>query len=181
MGTEALAYIGVCAVVICTPGPDTALTIRNSILGGRRSGILTAAGIASGQLTWTIAASVGIAGLIQASQPAFATLKIIGAAYLIFLGVQSIMAAVRGRPSHDERKAQSPELAPMLALRQGFLSNIANPKMAIFFLSLLPQFVPELRQSIASTPAIASLTGASRTSARARLRLMETAERLPIM
>ena len=142
MVTEALAYIGVCAVVICTPGPDTALTIRNSILSGRRSGILTAAGIASGQLTWTIAASVGIAGLIQASQPAFAALKIIGAAYLIFLGLQSIVAAVRGRPSHDERKAQPPELAPMLALRQGFLSNIANPKMAVFFLSLLPQFVP---------------------------------------
>jgi threonine/homoserine/homoserine lactone efflux protein len=138
MVTEALAYLGVCAVVICTPGPDTALTIRNSILGGRRSGILTAAGIASGQLTWTIAVSVGIAGLIQASQPAFTALKIIGAAYLIFLGVQSIVAAVRGRPSHDERKAQPPELA----LRQGFLSNIANPKMAIFFLSLLPQFVP---------------------------------------
>jgi threonine/homoserine/homoserine lactone efflux protein len=142
MVTEALAYLGLCAVVICTPGPDTALTIRNSILGGRRSGILTAAGIASGQLTWTIAASVGIAGLIQASQPAFTALKIIGAAYLIFLGVQSIVAAVRGRPSHDERKAQPPELAPMLALRQGFLSNIANPKMAIFFLSLLPQFGP---------------------------------------
>ena len=138
MVTEALAYLGVCAVVICTPGPDTALTIRNSILGGRRSGILTAAGIASGQLTWTIAVSVGIAGLIQASQPAFTALKIIGAAYLIFLGVQSIVAVVRGRPSHDERKSQPPELA----LRQGFLSNIANPKMAIFFLSLLPQFGP---------------------------------------
>src|SRR6187200_929511 len=118
MVTEALAYLGVCAVVICTPGPDTALTIRNSIMGGQRSGVLTAAGIASGQLAWTIAASVGIAGLIQASQPAFTALKIIGAAYLIFLGVQSIMAAVRGRPSHEERKSEPPELAPMLALRQ---------------------------------------------------------------
>ena len=142
MLTQALAYLGVCAVMICTPGPDTALTIRNSILGGRRSGILTAAGIASGQLTWTIAASIGIASLIQASQPAFAALKIIGAAYLIFLGLQSIMAAVRGRHSHDEQQGQPRELAPMLALRQGFLSNIANPKMAVFFLSLLPQFVP---------------------------------------
>ena len=61
--TEALAYLGVCAVVICTPGPDTALTIRNSIISGRRGGVLTAAGIASGQLVWTVAASVGIAGL----------------------------------------------------------------------------------------------------------------------
>jgi threonine/homoserine/homoserine lactone efflux protein len=95
MVTEALAFLGVCAVVICTPGPDTALTIRNSIVGGRRGGVLTAAGVASGQLVWTVAASVGIAGLLQASQPAFTALKIIGAAYLAFLGVQSILAALR--------------------------------------------------------------------------------------
>lgn len=141
MASEALAYLGVCAVVICTPGPDTALTIRNSIIGGRRGGVVTAAGIALGQLVWTIAASIGIAGLIQASQPAFTTLKIVGAAYLVFLG-QSILAAIRGRPNHEERNATPPELQPWHAVRQGFISNIANPKMAAFFLSLLPQFVP---------------------------------------
>src|SRR6476619_5564249 len=81
---EVLAFLGVCALVICTPGPDTALTIRNSIIGGRRGGLLTAGGIAAGQLTWTIAASVGLAGLLQASQPAFTALKIIGAAYWCF-------------------------------------------------------------------------------------------------
>jgi threonine/homoserine/homoserine lactone efflux protein len=148
--TEALAYLGVCAVVICTPGPDTALTIRNSIIGGRRGGVLTAAGIASGQMVWTIAASVGIAGLIQASQPAFTALKIVGAAYLVFLGVQSIWAALRRRPSHEERKAEPPELGPRKAVRQGFVSNIANPKMAAFFLSLLPQFVPAAEGSFAA-------------------------------
>ena len=142
MATEALAYLGVCAVVICTPGPDTALTIRNSIIGGRRGGVLTAAGIALGQLVWTIAASIGIAGLIQASQPAFTTLKIVGAAYLVFLGLQSILAAIRGRPNHERRNATPPELQPWQAVRQGFISNLANPKMAAFFLSLLPQFVP---------------------------------------
>ena len=88
---EVLAFLGVCALVICTPGPDTALTIRNSIIGGRRGGLLTAGGIAAGQLIWTIAASVGLAGLLQASQPAFTALKIIGAAYLVFLGAQSIL------------------------------------------------------------------------------------------
>jgi threonine/homoserine/homoserine lactone efflux protein len=92
MMTELLAFLGVSALVICTPGPDTALTVRNSIIGGRRAGVLTAAGIAAGQLVWTVAASVGIAGLLQASQPAFLALKIAGAAYLIFLGIQSIMA-----------------------------------------------------------------------------------------
>jgi threonine/homoserine/homoserine lactone efflux protein len=141
MATAALAYLGVCAVVICTPGPDTALTIRNSIIGGRRGGVRTAAGIAFGQLVWTIAASIGIAGLIQASQPAFTTLKIVGAAYLVFLGLQSILAAVRGRPNHEGNGTPS-ELQQWQAVRQGFISNIANPKMAAFFLSLLPQFVP---------------------------------------
>jgi threonine/homoserine/homoserine lactone efflux protein len=138
---EALAFLGVCALVICTPGPDTALTIRNSIVGGRRGGVHTAAGIAAGQLVWTVAASIGIAGLLQASQPAFVALKIVGAAYLMFLGAQSIMAAVRDRPNKAEREIRSTELGPWSALRQGFISNLANPKMAVFFLSLLPQFV----------------------------------------
>lgn len=141
MMTEALAFLGVSALVICTPGPDTALTIRNSIIGGRRGGLLTAAGIAAGQLVWTIAAGVGIAGLLQASQPAFTALKIIGAAYLVFLGVQSIVAAVRKRPSRKEGATRPGQLGPWNAMRQGLISNLANPKMAAFFLSLLPQFV----------------------------------------
>jgi threonine/homoserine/homoserine lactone efflux protein len=140
MVIEPLAFLGVCLLVICTPGPDTALTIRNSIIGGRRGGLLTAAGIATGQMAWTLAASVGIAGLLQASQPAFTALKIIGGAYLVVLGIQSILAAVRDRPSHEQRRVRS-DLGRWSASRQGLLSNLANPKMAAFFLSLLPQFV----------------------------------------
>ncbi|HLM21050.1 MAG TPA: LysE family translocator [Propionibacteriaceae bacterium] len=150
MLAETLAFLGVCALVICAPGPDTALTVRNSIIGGRRSGVLTSAGVAAGQLVWTMAASVGIAGLLQASQPAFAALKIVGAAYLIFLGIQSILAAVRSRPSHLERETRSAELGSWKAWRQGFISNLANPKMAVFFLSLLPQFVPAAPGSFAA-------------------------------
>ena len=141
MVTELFAFVGVSALVICAPGPDTALTIRNSIVGGRRGGLLTAGGIAAGQLVWTIATSLGIAGLLQASQPAFTALKIIGAAYLVWLGFQSILAAARGRPSHEEPKTRY-QLWRWNAMRQGLISNLANPKMAVFFLSLLPQFVP---------------------------------------
>jgi threonine/homoserine/homoserine lactone efflux protein len=150
MRTGLLAFLGVSALVICTPGPDTALTVRNSIVGGRRAGVFTAAGIAAGQLVWTVAASLGIAGLLQASQPAFTALKIAGAAYLIFLGVQSILGAIRGRHGKHERPIGLPELAPRRAMRQGFLSNLANPKMAAFFLSLLPQFVPVASGRIAA-------------------------------
>jgi threonine/homoserine/homoserine lactone efflux protein len=131
MVTEALAFLGVCALVICTPGPDTALTIRNSIVGGCRGGVLTAAGVAAGQLVWTVAASVGIASLLQASQPAFTALKIVGAAYLAFLGVQSILAALRRSDGSEERHMRPSELGPWSAIRQGFISNLANPKMAV--------------------------------------------------
>ncbi len=142
MVTELLAFVGVCLVVICTPGPDTALTIRIAIAGGRRSGVLTAAGVASGQLVWTIAAATGLAGLVAASGTALHVIKLAGAAYLIFLGVQSLWAAVRGVVHQwpvDPRRARS---ASVRSFRQGLLNDLANPKMAAFFLSLLPQFVP---------------------------------------
>jgi threonine/homoserine/homoserine lactone efflux protein len=139
---EMIAFLSVCILVICTPGPDTALTVRNSIIGRRRGGLFTAGGIAAGQLVWTVAASIGLTGLLQASQPAFAALKIIGAAYLIFLGAQSILAGVRGHSSHAERKADMVGVKPWQAWRQGLISNLGNPKMVVFFLSLLPQFVP---------------------------------------
>jgi threonine/homoserine/homoserine lactone efflux protein len=141
MMAEALAFLGVCALVICTPGPDTALTVRNSIIGGRRVGVLTAGGIAAGQMVWTVAASVGIAGLLQASQPAFTALKIIGAAYLVFLGAQSILAAIRGNHGNEQRRMRAPELAPWRAMRQGFISNLANPKDGGF----LPQPAASVR------------------------------------
>src|SRR5512133_206838 len=150
MMAHALTFLGVCALVICTPGPDTALTIRNSIIGGRRGGVLTAAGIAAGQLVWTLAASLGIAGLLQASQPAFTALKVIGAAYLILLGAQSIFAAIRGRASHEDRGTRRAEHERWNPMHQGLISNLANPKMAAFFLSLLPQFVSPTSSSFAA-------------------------------
>jgi len=127
-------FVVVAAVVICTPGPDTALTIRNTLLGGRGNGLRTAAGVATGQALWTLAASAGIAALVAASQPLFTAVRIVGAAYLVWLGLQSLAAAVRGR-SRGERPRGS-----AAGFRQGLLSNLVNPKMAVFFTSLLPQF-----------------------------------------
>jgi threonine/homoserine/homoserine lactone efflux protein len=141
-----LAFLGIAAVVICVPGPDTALTIRNTLAGQRRGGIATAAGVATGQLTWTVATSLGIAGLLLASAPAFHALRWAGAAYLVVLGLRSLWAAVRPSPRRpsaaaDKSPQGSAELPAGRAFRQGLLSNLANPKMAAFFLSLLPQFV----------------------------------------
>ena len=134
MITHLLAFLGVSAVVIVTPGQDTALTIRNALLGGRRSGILTAAGVSTGQAIWAIATSAGIAAVLRASAPAFEAVKLAGAAYLICLGLQTIF---RGSGEH---RAAPPRAGT--SLRQGVVSNLGNPKMAIFFTSLLPQFAP---------------------------------------
>lgn len=136
------AFLGVVVLVIVTPGPDTALTIRSTLLGGRAAGLATAAGVAAGQAVWALAAAVGIAALVQASQPAFTALRLLGAAYLVLLGLQSLVAAVRGhRRAALDVAACGAGLRPAVALRQGLLSNLANPKMAAFFTSLLPQFV----------------------------------------
>ena len=135
------AFVAVSAVVICTPGQDTALTIRNTLSGGRRSGVATAAGVALGLASWTIAASLGVVALLSASEPAFRALKLAGAAYLVYLGAQSLYAAVRGRAYARELR-RGAAITPVRAMRQGVVSNLGNPKIALFFASLLPQFAP---------------------------------------
>jgi threonine/homoserine/homoserine lactone efflux protein len=136
------AFVGVAALVIVTPGPDTALTVRNALLGGRACGAATALGVVLGLAVWTVAASVGIAALLVASEPAFVAVKLVGAAYLVYLGVQSLWHAVRGsdHPGEDGRTPQ--RLTPAAALRQGILNDLGNPKIAVFFTTLLPQFAP---------------------------------------
>ena len=140
---ELAAFLAVSIVVIVTPGPDTALTIRNTLFGGRRDGVLTALGVATGQAVWTLAASAGVAAIIVASEPAFTALKLAGAAYLVYLGLHSLWNALRGRGAPSATHGERPRSAPRArAYRQGLLSNLANPKMAAFFTSLLPQFAP---------------------------------------
>ena len=131
------AFLGVSAVVIVTPGQDTALTIRNTLLGGRSGGIATAGGVVSGQLVWALAASAGLSAVLLASAPLFMAIRIAGAAYLVLLGVQALVAAVRGAHRVHADAAARRRRAPY---RQGVLSNLGNPKMAVFFTSLLPQF-----------------------------------------
>jgi threonine/homoserine/homoserine lactone efflux protein len=137
--SELLAFLGVAVLVIVTPGPDTAVTIRGTLLGGRRAGMLTAFGVVSGQACWTVAASAGLTAVLVASEPAFLAVKFAGAAYLVYLGVHALVAAFRGtEPSVADTTA--PRLARASAFRQGLISDLSNPKMAAFFTSLLPQF-----------------------------------------
>lgn len=135
---DILAFLGISALVIVTPGQDTALAIRNSLLGGRRPGVFTAVGVSTGQAVWALATSAGLAALIVAFEPAFVALKLAGAAFLVYLGAQALLAALRG--GHVERPEARTGLTAAVAFRQGVVSNLGNPKMAVFFTSLLPQF-----------------------------------------
>jgi threonine/homoserine/homoserine lactone efflux protein len=136
------AFLGLSLMVICTPGPDTALTIRNAVMGGRSGGTWTAAGVASGQLLWAVAASLGVASVLRTSQLAFLALKLAAAAYLLYLGAQSLRAAwTRNARSVDDVWAPAHPVRGR-AYRQGLFNNLANPKMAAFFIAVLPQFVP---------------------------------------
>jgi threonine/homoserine/homoserine lactone efflux protein len=136
------AFVGVAALVIVTPGPDTALTVRNALLGGRAAGVATAAGVALGLAVWTAAASAGLAALLVASEPAFVAVKLAGAAYLVLLGAQTLLHALRGRGDEHAREGGERRLRPAAALRQGILNDLGNPKIAVFFTTLLPQFAP---------------------------------------
>jgi threonine/homoserine/homoserine lactone efflux protein len=135
-------FLSIAILVIVTPGPDTALTVRNTLLGGRRGGVFTAVGVVLGQAIWALATAAGLAALLAASEPAFVAIRYLGAAYLVFLGAQAIVGAFRSgaRASSPSRPLLSPRVAPSTALRQGLVSNLTNPKMAAFFPSLLPQF-----------------------------------------
>ncbi|HEV3491843.1 MAG TPA: LysE family translocator [Reyranella sp.] len=136
-----LAFLGISALVIMTPGPDTAITIRNTLTGGRAGGVATALGVATGQAIWALATSAGIVALLVASEPLFLAVKYAGAAYLVWLGLQSLRAALRPATGRSAIATARP-LTPGSAFSQGLVSDLSNPKMAAFFTSLLPQFVP---------------------------------------
>jgi threonine/homoserine/homoserine lactone efflux protein len=133
-----LSFVAISAVVIMTPGPDTALTIRNVLLGGRSAGVATAFGVVAGQATWALAASAGVVSILLASEALFQAVKLAGALYLIYLGARSVWSAWRnGAPVPLQSEPSNAG-----AFRQGLISNLANPKMAVFFASILPQFAP---------------------------------------
>ena len=135
-GGDLLSFFGVAAVLVITPGADMTLVTRNAARGGRRAGFETIGGIMVGLSAWIALSAAGLAALLTASDSAFTALKVVGAAYLAYLGIQSLWAAFKGRTIDEDsaRRGNSP-------FREGLLSNLLNPKIAAFFTSFLPQFV----------------------------------------
>jgi len=126
-------------LLIMVPGPDQALTTRNALAGGRRGGLLTVAGGVMGLTVHASAAAFGLSALLLASATAFTMLKVVGAVYLVYLGIQTLRAARRGS-AHSEVSVAAPGRR-LAYLRQGFLSNALNPKVGLFFVTFLPQFL----------------------------------------
>jgi threonine/homoserine/homoserine lactone efflux protein len=124
-----LEFLTVPVLVIVTPGPDTALTVRNTLLGGRHGGVFTALGVVLGQAIWALATAAGLAALLAASEPAFVAIKYVGAAYLVFLGAQSLVGAFRGAPA-GVATPPGPFASSRVAtaLRQGLISNLITSR-----------------------------------------------------
>jgi threonine/homoserine/homoserine lactone efflux protein len=141
MPPELIAFCGVAAVLVVTPGPDMALVARNALVGGRAAVPITVLGICAGIVVHAMAAAIGLSALLKASATAYAVVKVAGGAYLVFLGIQAWRASLR-----DDERDQDWMLGPARrftgesAFRQGFVSNVLNPKLVVFFISVLPGF-----------------------------------------
>jgi threonine/homoserine/homoserine lactone efflux protein len=133
-----LPFSGVALLLAMTPGPDMATVTRAGLAHGRRGVVLTAFGIASALVLWILASALGVAALLAASAQLFTVVKLIGATYLAYLGVRTLIVTLRSA----ERQPENPPPPPGSHIfRTGFLSAGLNPKLGVFFVTLLPQFV----------------------------------------
>jgi threonine/homoserine/homoserine lactone efflux protein len=137
MPQHPLLFLGIVTLLTITPGADMAMVARSVFTGGRRDAFATTLGISAGCLVWAFASAVGVAAVLAASQTAYDALRLVGAAYLVWLGVQSLLAARRGVAAPEE--ATGPRRSS--PFRQGLLTNLFNPKIAVFYSTFLPQFI----------------------------------------
>jgi threonine/homoserine/homoserine lactone efflux protein len=130
-------FIAACIVLNITPGPDTFYILGRSMAQGRAAGMASVLGIATGTVVHTLAAALGVSALLATSASAFLVIKFAGAAYLVYLGVR--MIATRASAAAIPTSFSSSGFAAIF--RQGFLTNLLNPKVALFFLAFVPQFI----------------------------------------
>jgi threonine/homoserine/homoserine lactone efflux protein len=135
-----LAFAAFAAVVTITPGLDTMLVVRTAALSGRRAAFASAGGIMLGCLAWAVASALGITALLAASRVGYEVLRWVGVAYLCYLGVRTLWR--HRRPATEETAQPRPERSAGRAFRVGLTTNLLNPKVGVFYLSVLPQFLP---------------------------------------
>jgi threonine/homoserine/homoserine lactone efflux protein len=142
------AFIPIAVLVTVTPGAATAMVIRSAMRGGWRAGVATIAGNSIGVVAWALLSIAGISALVAASEIAFLALKLVGACVLVWLGIQSLRRAGAAAPPPPLRGR---------AFRDGLLTSLANPKLAVFFVALFPQFIGDHGAVLPSTLAMAAM------------------------
>ncbi|MGW2403961.1 LysE family translocator [Streptomyces sp. NPDC001739] len=164
MLTSLLGFTLVAALLTISPGPDFAVVLRTALGSGRRAGLCSALGIAAGCFVWGLAGAVGLTAMLAASRTAYDVLRVAGALYLMWLGIQALRSARRIRTagaSEAEVPAAVREVSgdgagarpvtPLRAFRTGLVTNVLNPKVGVVYMSLLPQFIPHGAPVIATT------------------------------
>jgi threonine/homoserine/homoserine lactone efflux protein len=131
-------FIATAIVLILTPGQDTFFILGRSLSGGRANGVAAALGICAGSVIHTILAALGLSALLATSPYAFMVVKFAGAAYLIFIGAKALLSRASKLPGADGARSGDGRWS---SFRQGVVSNVLNPKVALFFLALMPQFI----------------------------------------
>jgi threonine/homoserine/homoserine lactone efflux protein len=158
-GAAVLAFAVVAGALTVTPGLDTALVLRAALTRDRREAAATAAGIIAGVLVWGAAAAVGVSALLTASDLAYDVLRYAGAAYLVWLGARLLVRAVRGSGA-DSEPTGPPATSVWRAARTGLATNLLNPKVGVFYVALLPQFLPVGSNPLAMGLLLAGVHGA---------------------
>ncbi|MEV6095587.1 LysE family translocator [Nocardia sp. NPDC051981] len=142
-----LSFVGLCVLLALTPGPDTFLVLRFS-MAGSRPGIAAAIGSAFGGIVWATVVAAGVAALLEQSATAYRTLKVVGGIYLVYLGVRALLAHRRGPAAAadgaDVAVAQGAPASLRSAFAAGLLSCVFNPKVGLFYLAVLPQFLTQV-------------------------------------
>jgi threonine/homoserine/homoserine lactone efflux protein len=133
-------FLAFAIVVILVPGPDFAVVTKNTLVGGRAKGRWTSLGVCTSAFVQGTAAAFGLSTFVVRAQPIFETIKWLGVAYLLYLGAHSVRSAIRGdyKPIDDPTARRTGALG---SFRQGFVTNITNPKVLFFYLAVLPQFL----------------------------------------
>ncbi|WP_215543281.1 LysE family translocator [Amycolatopsis sp. CA-230715] len=135
-----LAFVMTCLVIVIAPGPTFAVLLNQSLRHGRRAGLATVLGNTTGLVFWAAASALGLTALIRTSEVAFVVLKVAGAVYLCWLGVRSLIRSRSRAASEEEPEPVAGGVAS--AFRAGLITNLANPKAAVLYLALIPQFLP---------------------------------------
>lgn len=139
MPERPLVFLALVALLTVSPGADMAMVARSVLRGGRPAALRTTLGIAAGCVVWALASALGVAALLAASETAYDALRLGGAAYLVWLGVQSLRAA--RRPGPDGASTDETNRRRRRPFRDGFVTNLFNPKIAVFYATFLPQFI----------------------------------------